>query len=128
MELMTNNNSLSLEAEKKIISLKQAYKNIKEQEEAFNQALVDEMKKRGIISYKDENITISFIPDGTKNSFDAKAFKSKHPDIYERYVKKSPVKEYARITLKKGINVDNMQVPINVETQKIEVVGDEKAF
>lgn len=128
MQLMTSKNCLSLAAEKKIIGFIQKEKELAEQKKEFNNALLSEMKKRGILSYKDENMTISYVCGGERTTFDSKAFKNKFPDIFKKYSKTNQVGDFARITIKKGITTENMHIPKEVETQMIGISSDEKAF
>lgn len=128
MQLMTSKNCLSLAAEKKIIGFIQKEKELAEQKKEFNNALLNEMKKRGILSYKDENMTISYVCGGERATFDSKAFKKKFPDIFKKYSKTNHVGDFARITIKKGITTENMNIPKEVETQMIGISSDEKTF
>ena len=77
MKLLKTDNSLSIDAERKIIAFKEAMEAIQEQEKEFRNQLLQEMKKRGITGYKDENITISLVLEGESEKFDTKAFKKK---------------------------------------------------
>lgn len=119
MELIKTDNSLSLEAERKIIAFKESIEKIKQQQEEFNNSLLEEMKKRGIISYKDENMSISLIAEGTQEKFDTKTFKAKFPDIYKKFTKETKRKEYARVSIKKGITSKSMIEDVNPDVQAI---------
>lgn len=125
MELLKTDNSISLDAERKIIGFKEAFETMKQKEEEFKMQLLQEMKKRGITSYKDENLSISLISEGTKETFDSKSFKAKFPDIHKKYAKSSKVKEYAKITIKKDITSKTMIENINPEIMCINVVNSE---
>ncbi len=124
-ELITNNGALTPKASNMIFFYKEQMKKLKEQEEEFNKQLMQELKKNGIMSYKDENMTITVVEPTERDTFDSKAFKSKFPDIYKRFVKKSPVKGSVRVSLKKGVTSENMTQEVNPVIEKMEVIGAE---
>lgn len=119
------NNTLSKEAELLFVQYKEAQKEFKEKEEALTNKLKDEMKEKGILSYKNDNLSISYTPESTKETFDTKAFKEKYPDVYKLFVKTSPVKASVRITVKKGITSKNLiENPKHEVTMVPEIIGD----
>lgn len=130
MNLLKTDNSLTIDAERKIIAFKEATEAIKEQENEFKNQLMQEMKKRGITGYKDENITISLILEGESERFDAKAFKKKFPAMHKKFAKITPIKEHVRLSIKKGVTSDNMVTEITPEVEQIKVVtnGEIEAF
>lgn len=74
------------------------YTQIKEKMMAHIQEIMEE---RGITSLKTNYFTISYTPEHTSSKFDQTAFKNEHPDLFEQFQKRSPVKASVRITLKK---------------------------
>lgn len=130
MNLLKTDNSLTIDAERKIIAFKEATEAIKEQENEFKNQLLQEMKKRGITGYKDENINISLILEGESECFDAKAFKKKFPAMHKKFAKITPIKEHVRLSIKKGVTSDNMVTEITPEVEQIKVVtnGEIEAF
>ena len=77
-------------------------KAIEEQEKALKEAILQEMEQKGIIKVCDEvnGLSITYVPPYDKESFDSKRFKAENPDVYDEYIKLSPVKSSIRITLK----------------------------
>ena len=130
MNLLKTDNSLSIDAERKIIAFKEAMEAIEEQEKEFRNQLLQEMKKRGITGYRDENITISLVLEGESEKFDTKAFKKKFPAMYKKFVKITPIKEHVRLSIKKGVTSDNMITEVTPEVEQIKVVtnGEIEAF
>ena len=130
MKLLKTDNSLSIDAERKIIAFKEAMEAIQEQEKEFRNQLLQEMKKRGITGYKDENITISLVLEGESEKFDTKAFKKKFPAMNKKFVKITPIKEHVRLSIKKGVTSDNMITEVTPEVEQIKVVtnGEIEAF
>jgi regulator of replication initiation timing len=49
----------------------------------------------------DGKVLITYVAPTTKESLDTKKFKDEHPELYEKYVRQSDVKESLRITIKK---------------------------
>lgn len=130
MKLLKTDNSLSIDAERKIIAFKEAMGAIQEQEKEFKNQLLQEMKKRGITGYKDENITISLILEGESERFDTKAFKKKFPAMHKKFVKTTSIKEHVRLSINDGVTSDNMITDVTPEVEQIKVVtnGEIEAF
>lgn len=130
MKLLKTDNSLSIDAERKIIAFKEAMEAIQEQEKEFRNQLLQEMKKRGITGYRDENITISLVLEGESEKFDTKAFKKKFTAMHKKFVKITPIKEHVRLSIKKGVTSDNMITEVTPEVEQIKVVtnGEIEAF
>ena len=123
-EIMINN-TLSKEAELLFIQYKEAKKEFEDKEEALKNKLKEEMKEKGILSYKNDNLSISYTPESTKETFDTKAFKEKYPDVYKLFVKTSSVKSSVKITVKKGITSKNLiENPKHEVTMVPEIIGD----
>ena len=58
------------------------------------------MESKGIIKVETEEITISYIAPTDRETFDSKRFKADHADLFDEYVKMSPVKSSVRIKVK----------------------------
>lgn len=70
----------------------------------MKQAILNEMKSRGITQYQDSQIILSYVAPTTRKSVDSKALKEKYPDIYDELLKESEVKESLRIKFKEQID------------------------
>lgn len=92
---------LDLETSNKIAEFERAMKAIKEQEENLKEAIKAEMEARGILKLEDttNGMTISYVAPTYRETFDSKKFKAENPDMYDEYVKFSPVKSSIRIKL-----------------------------
>ena len=92
---------LDMEASNKIAEFERQMKLIKEQEDALKEAIKAEMEARGILKVEDttNGMTISYIAPTTRETFDSKKFKADNPDMYDEYVKLTPVKSSIRIKL-----------------------------
>lgn len=122
--LIKQDNSLSIEAERKIIAYEEAIKEIEKQKEQFKIALMEEMKKRGILTYKDENLSISLMPESEADRFDTGEFKKRFPDIYLKYTKKVKRKGYVKIQVKKNVTSQNMVEDVTPDVLQLKVVNN----
>lgn len=95
------NSLLDIAISKKIAEFERQIKFIEEQEKALKEAIKAEMEAKGILKVEDatNGMTITYIAPSYRESFDQKKFKADKPDIYDEYVKLSPVKSSIRIKL-----------------------------
>lgn len=103
MELIKVENGLSIldeEASKKIAEFERQIKEIKAKEDEIKQAILEEMEAKNIIKIDTEDLMISYVAPSDRETFDSKAFKEEHQDLYDEYVKMTPVKSSIRIKVK----------------------------
>lgn len=103
MELIKVENGLSIldeEASKKIAEFERQIKEIKAKEDEFKQAILEEMEAKNIIKIDTDDLMISYVAPSDRETFDSKAFKEEHQDLYDEYVKMTPVKSSIRIKVK----------------------------
>lgn len=100
IKIEENGALLSEEVTKKIVEFEKQIKLIKEEEEKLKQSILTEMEKRNIIKLDNEDLTISYVAPYDRESFDSKAFKEEHQDLYDEYVKMSSVSASIRIKVK----------------------------
>lgn len=98
--IIQDNNTLSDDIEKQIVSIEKRIKKLKEQEEAMKAALLSEMEAKNLIKLETDKMVISYVAPTDRESFDSKKFRSDNPDLYDEYVKISPVKSSIRIKVK----------------------------
>ncbi len=84
----------------KIAEFERQIKAIKEKEDELKQAILEEMEKKNIIKIDTEDLLISYVAPTTRETLDSKTFKNDMPEIYDEYVKITPVKSSIRIKLK----------------------------
>lgn len=77
----------------------EAGKKIAEFERQIKKLEALEMEQKGIIKAVCEDVAITYIPAGERETFDSKAFRKENPRLYDKYVKLSPVKASVRIKL-----------------------------
>ncbi len=99
-ELITTNGELTAETSLKIAEFERQVKEIKKQEDELKKAILAEMENKGIIKLDTPDLAITYVAPTNRESLDTKALKEELPDIYDTYVKISPVKPSIRIRLK----------------------------
>jgi hypothetical protein len=92
---------LAEDAVAKIVEFERMAKQIKEAEDNLKAAILKEMEEKNILSIDSPELKISYIAATQRESFDAKTFRQDFADLYDEYVKLSPVKASIRITVKK---------------------------
>lgn len=103
MELIKVENGLSIldpETSQKIAEFEKAIKDIQEKEKALKEAILEEMKQKNIIKIDTPELSITYVDETYKESFDNKLFREQNPDLYDNYVKMSPVKASLRLKVK----------------------------
>lgn len=103
-ELIKIENGISIldaDVSNKIAEFERQIKLIKEAEDALKEVVLAEMEARGILKLQDETngMTISYIASTERETFDSKKFKADNPDLYDEYVKLTPVKSSIRIKI-----------------------------
>lgn len=102
-ELITINEGTAIlnpETASKIAEFEKAMKSIKDQEEALKTAILNEMEAKGIIKIDTADLLISYIAPTDRETFDSKALQKDDPDLYDAYVKMTPVKSSIRIKVR----------------------------
>lgn len=103
MELIKIENDiaiLNVEVNNKIAEFERQLKTIKEQEELLKQSILAEMESKGLLSIETDNLKISYVAPTDRETFDSKAFRIEHQDLYDEFVKMTPVKSSIRIKVK----------------------------
>lgn len=97
IKFVNGNSILDIETSNKIAEFERQIKVIKEQEETLKETIKNEMEAKGILKVEADGITITYIAPTQRETFDTKAFKKDNPEMYDDYVKFSPVKSSIRI-------------------------------
>ena len=92
---------LDMEVSQKIVEFERQIKLIKEAEDALKEMIKAEMEARGILKVTDEanGMTISYVASTSRETFDSKKFKADNPDLFDEYVRFTPVKSSIRIKI-----------------------------
>ncbi len=103
MELIKIENEIAvLDAETsiKIADFEKAIKELKEKEDELKQAILTEMESKSIIKLETEDLMINYIAPSERETLDSKRLREEQPDLYDEYVKFSPVKSSIRLKVK----------------------------
>lgn len=103
MKLINIENNVALlnaDISKQIAEFEKTIKEIKEKEDNLKQAILNEMESKGIVKIDTDDLTINYIASADRETFDSKTFRENHADLYDEYIKFTPVKSSIRIKLK----------------------------
>lgn len=103
MELIKVENEIGIldtEVSKKVAEFEKALKEIKEKEEKLKQNILSEMESKNILKLETDDLTITYIAPAERETFDSKKFREENSDLYDEYVKFSPVKSSIRVKVK----------------------------
>lgn len=84
----------------KIADFERVAKEVKEREDELKKAILAEMESKGVIKLDTDDLTISYIAPTDRETLDSKTLREELPDIYDAYIKISPVKSSIRIKVK----------------------------
>ena len=102
-ELIKVNNGIAILDEStagKIAEFERRAKEIKEAEEELKRMIIAEMEEKGVVKIDTETLAITYVQATERETFDSKAFREVNPDLYDEYVKFTPVKASIRIKVK----------------------------
>ncbi len=88
------------EVEKVIAYYENQKKEAERNAELIREQIIAAMKEQGATKFENDRIVISYIPQTTMETFDAKTFKEENPDVYKKYLKHTKRKAQVRIKLK----------------------------
>lgn len=89
------------EAERLIVDIETQLKSLTEQKKALQEGIMKAMVKGGVYSWKGDKITITRKTASTRKTFDKEKFEKDYPNVYDNYIKESPVAESLVIKLLK---------------------------
>lgn len=102
-ELIIVNNgvaTLDKSTDEKIAELERMIKEFTEVEKELRTKILEEMEKKNIRKVETDALSIIYKATYDKESFDSKKFRADHEDLYDEYVKISPVKASVQIKVK----------------------------
>ncbi len=83
-----------------LLDLKQKENQIKEELSDITDKLLADMEANKVLKIDIPELAINYIAPTDRETFDSKRFKEEHSDLYDEYIKMSPVKSSIRIKLK----------------------------
>ena len=84
----------------KIAEFERSMREIKKAEDELKKAILAEMESSGLIKVETDELIISYIAPTERETLDSKTLRAELPDIYDEYIKISPVAASIRIKLK----------------------------
>lgn len=100
IKIENNTAVLSAEFSKQVAYVKEQLKELKKLDEEYSNMILKAMEQNKIVKLENDDLIINYIQPTDRETFDSKAFKEDNPDIYDVYVKISPVKSSVRIKVK----------------------------
>lgn len=82
---------------KQLADLKAQIKELERQQDDVKAGILQAMEHYGVTSFKNEYITISYVPDSETESIDLKALQAQEPDLYDELLN-----DYRKVTKRKG--------------------------
>ena len=103
MELIKVENEIGIlnaEVSKNIAEFEKVIKELKEREEELKLNILAEMESKNLLKLETDDLMITYIAPSEKETFDSKKFREENSDLYDEYVKFSPVKSSIRVKVK----------------------------
>lgn len=92
--------NLDADFEKQLIEYKQTIDALKRQADAMEDQIKLAMEQYGLVKIETPSFLINYIAQTDRETFDSKKFKADNPDLYDEYIRITPVKASVRIKLK----------------------------
>ena len=112
MEMLTTNNEIALvekvnglpaitaDAGRMMADIIRNKKVLEKAEKELKARILEEMEKNGIIKAETEFASFTYKASYDRESFDAKAFREKHADLYDEFAVLTPVKASVLVKVK----------------------------
>lgn len=95
--IKVQNGEITPQAVNYIRAVEKQMKALKAEYDAFKDELQKAMEQGGILKLESDGLKITYVSAGQRETFDSKKFEEDFPDLYDEYVKFSPVKASVRI-------------------------------
>lgn len=100
IKVENNTAVISSEFSKQVAYIKEQLKELKKIDDEYTAMIQKAMEQYKIVKIENADLVINYIQGTDRETFDSKAFKQDNPDIYDEYVKITPVKPTVRIKVK----------------------------
>ena len=91
---------LNPDVSSKLAEFERMAKEIKAKQDELKQEILAEMEEHGILKIDTDELTITYVGETSRETFDSKAFRKDNPDLYDEYVKISTVSASVRMKVK----------------------------
>lgn len=99
-DILITGDSLPMEVENDIVELLTQLAELENKAKTLKERLKTEMLNRDLIKMDTDKLTITYVAPTTKETFNTKDFRAKHPDLYDEFVRLSEVKDYVKVVVK----------------------------
>lgn len=99
-EIIIRDGFLAPEYSRTLAHFEKEIKALKDAEEKLKAEILAAMEANGCIKLETPELNITYIAPTDRETFDSKAFRAEHPEMYDDYVKMSAVKSSIRIKVK----------------------------
>ena len=93
---------LNPEVASQLAEFERVANEIKDKQKKLKDKILAEMEERGILKIETDELTITYIAESSRETFDGKAFRKDNPDLYDEYVKIGTVSASVRMKLKEA--------------------------
>lgn len=100
ISLVNDEAILNPEVSLKIAEFEKTIKELKEKEDELKQSILNEMESKNILKLETDDLMINYIAASERETLDSKKLREEQPDLYDEYVKFSPVKASIRLKVK----------------------------
>lgn len=98
--VVIEDNQLATSFSAQYIEVKRAADKLNAQLDELKALMLKAMEEKGILELSNDDLKIRYVAPTEAERFDSKAFRAAHEELYNEYVKFSPVKAQLRITKK----------------------------
>lgn len=84
----------------KLAEFERLAKEIKAKQDELKKQILEAMEAHGIVKFETDELTVSYIAPTSRETFDSKSFRKDNPDLYDQYVRMSPVSASVRMKVK----------------------------
>ena len=93
---------VAVDVKNTIFAIENEIKKLKEMQDNYKKALIEEIEKRGITkcNIKNDLFTLTYKAPTTRETLDSKSLKADMPEIFDEYVKISDVSSSISVRLK----------------------------
>ena len=85
---------------KKLADFERKIKALKKEEDELKVALLTAMEKNNVVKLDTDDLTINYVSETNRETFNSRKFRKDHADMYDEYVDIRPVKASVRIKVK----------------------------
>lgn len=94
--------SLDADTGFKLAEMERVIKTLTEQRDSLKERILQEMEAKNVRKIETDDVIITYKDSYDRESFQSKQFRSEHADLYDSYIKMTPVKASVSIKVKEA--------------------------